>query len=363
MSKLWKFKALDSLFFRDGSPYNAGEGGQGQVAANFPPYMTTVQGAVRTALAAGQGWSPEMPGKWPEELGTTEDLGKLTLRGPYLFKGEVVFFPAPLLYLQKKDGEEISCTFLVPGEEIECDLGIKRLPQPALPLEGAKAPEGYWLTRSGLEKVLAGKAPVKEDMVNQEELWKTENRTGIELNRYTRTSQDSMIYFCVQVRPEKDVSLGVSVSGVPEDWHRQVPAAVRLGGEGRLAEIKVNNIETDILPPPTLYPEGGSINFTVVLITPGFYEDTRDVIENGPPGIPGKCISACIGRVQQVGGWDIANCCPRPLHPVIPAGSAWFYQAEEKELDNIRSLHGKCPGSKAEYGFGQIVIGCWRDAK
>jgi len=350
MSKLWKFSALDSLFFRDGTPYNAGEGGQ--VTVGFPPYMTTLQGAVRTALASGQGWTPEQPDKWPKELGIPEDLGKVALQGPYIFKDKEILFPAPLLYLQKKDGEEISCTLLVPGEEMECDLGTKRLPKPTLKLEGAKAPEGYWLKRSGLEKVLAGKVPAKEDMVDQEGLWKSENRTGIGLNHETRTSQDGMIYSCVQVRPEKNVSLGVFVSGVPEDWHRQVPAVVPLGGEGRLAAIEVDDNGEDIVPPPVLQPQGGTVNFTVVLITPGYYEeDTREVIENGPPGIPGQCISACVGKVEQVGGWDIKNCRPRPLHPVIPAGSAWFFRAEENELDSIRSLHGKCLGIKEEYGF------------
>lgn len=362
MSKLWKFKALDSLFFRDGTPYNAGEGGQGQVAANFPPYMTTLQGAIRTTLASGQGWTPEEPKKWPEVLGTPEELGKLILRGPYLFKGEEVLFPAPLLYLQKIEIENISCTRMVPGKAIECDLGKKRLPQPNQPLEGAKAPEGYWLKKSGLGKILAGELPTKTDIVDSRDLWKPEKRTGIELNLDTRTSQDSMIYSCVQVRPEKDVSLGVYVSGVPDEWHVQLPPVARLGGEGRLAAIKINNnTGEDILPQPELHPARGIINFTVVLITPGFYKDTSHVIENGPPGIPGDCISACVGRAQKVGGWDIVNRCPRPLHPVIPAGSAWFFQAEEKELGNIRSLHGKCLGLKEEYGFGQIVIGCWRD--
>jgi len=364
MSKLWKCNALDSLFFRDSSPYNAGEGGQGQVAANFPPFMTTVQGAVRTALAAGQGWSPEEQHKWPEELGTPEDLGELNLKGPYLFKGEEVLFPAPLLYLQKKEGEKIACTFLVPGEKTKCDLGEKRLPQPVSPLKGAKAPGGYWLKKSGLEKVLAGQKPAEEDMQEQQSLWKTENRTGIGLDQDTRTTEDRMIYYCAQVRPEKDVTLGVVVSGVPEEWHRQVPPVVSLGGEGRLAEITVEDNRKNILPSPVLTPEGGRINFTVVLITPGYYEkNTGGVIKNGPPGIPGRCISACIGRIQQVGGWDIVNCRPRPLYPVIPAGSAWFFQAGEEEVDHIRSLHGKCLGMKTEYGFGQIVIGCWRDMK
>lgn len=363
MSKLWRFNALDTLFFRDGTPYHAGEGGQGQVAAAFPPYMNTLQGAIRTALAAGQGWIPEKADKWPAELGTPADLGQLTLRGPYLFKEQDPLFPAPLLYLQKKEGRGLVFTFLAPGGEIECDLGRKRLPQPMQPLKGAKAPAGCWLKAGGFEKILAGHAPGEDEIIAQEGLWKSENRTGIRLDYKNGTAQEGMIYSSAQARPEKDVSLGVLVSGVPGDWQQQAPAVVRLGGEGRLASIEICDLEREIVPPPVLQPDGDVIRFTVVLITPGYYEDVAAVIEKGPPGLPGACIAACTGKLEQVGGWDMANHCPRPLYPLVPAGSAWFFQAGIDELENIESLHGKCLGSKEKYGFGQIVIGTWRDAK
>jgi hypothetical protein len=45
-TKIWEFKAVDTLFFRDGTPYNAGEGGGLGIKSIFPPYIFTLQGAV-----------------------------------------------------------------------------------------------------------------------------------------------------------------------------------------------------------------------------------------------------------------------------------------------------------------------------
>lgn len=81
------------------------------------------------------------------------------------------------------------------------------------------------------------------------------------------------------------------------------------------------------------------------------------VIKNGPPGIPGECISACIGKSVQAGGWDTQNFRPRPLEPLIPSGSTWFYEAGENELEQVLSLHGEVFDDAL--GFGQILIGLW----
>ena len=123
---LWMFSALDTLFFRDAAPFNSEEGGQSGVSGVFPTFMTTLQGAVRSALAYGQGWTPEKPQKWPQELGSHDKLGDLKLRGPYLMCNESYLFPAPLFLMQKKLAGEISYARLVPGEKVECDLGMLR---------------------------------------------------------------------------------------------------------------------------------------------------------------------------------------------------------------------------------------------
>ena len=64
---IWRFRALDTLFFRDGTPFNMEETGVAPQGV-FPPSIFTLQGAIRAAMAHFiKQW---VPGKeWPKELG------------------------------------------------------------------------------------------------------------------------------------------------------------------------------------------------------------------------------------------------------------------------------------------------------
>ena len=81
MSSLnFNFTLLDTGFFRGGQPFHAGEGGYSQLTSHFPPPMSTLQGAIRTALAAAHGWQPGQNDSWPEELGDADSLGRLSFQ-------------------------------------------------------------------------------------------------------------------------------------------------------------------------------------------------------------------------------------------------------------------------------------------
>ncbi len=109
------------VVFSDGTPFHLGEGGSVQPRGSFPPSMMPLQGPIRTALARGRGWRPNHPNRWPEELGTPDDLGDLRLRGPFLrFGGEPRLYPIPLVLFGKWGAE---LTRLVPGGEGGVRLG------------------------------------------------------------------------------------------------------------------------------------------------------------------------------------------------------------------------------------------------
>lgn len=353
---------LDTCFFRDAAPFNVGEGGYATARSVFPPAMTTLQGAIRTALALGRGWRPGNDTPWPAELGGSDDLGELVLRGPYLLFEDQPYFPMPLILIEKSG----DFTRLMPGEPVKCDLGDVRLPVPERRLDGAKLPEGRYLSRNGLQAVLEGGRPDwKKDVKTSNELWAEEQRVGLEREDSTRTAFEGHLYNCVHIRPVADVRLVVFVSGIPADWQVTGQRIIPLGGESRLAAVEIGVGEPGkILPPapPLRCGNDGKLRFTVTLITPGWYgkpEDVERVIRQGPPDVPGCCISACIGKAQQIGGWDIVNCQPRPLMPVLPPGSTWFYEADAADAGQVAGLHGECLSPREAYGFGQIVIGRW----
>jgi len=367
----WTFRFLDTCFFRDSLPFNMGEGGYTVTNSIFPPFMTALQGAVRCSLAAELGWSPGQDDKWPAELGDPDNLGGIRLRGPYLLKDSQPLFAAPLTLLTRKVREkkaggqgEYSFVRLKPGPEAQCDLGSVRLPVPDGLLPGAASPQNLFLTQSGLKAVLQGKLPGNGDILEKARLWNEEPRTGLERDDTKRTAIDSKLYNCTHVRPGRGVEVAVYVAGVPSGWNIRKRLAVSLGGEGRLAEVKVETpCSADIMPGPALPQpaKGRKMRFTVTLVTPGYYDDPHLAVREGPPGVPGRCVSACTGKAVRAGGWDLARREPRPLAPLLPAGSVWFYEAEAAGLNKVTTLHGQCLGDKTAFGFGQVAIGKWEE--
>lgn len=357
---IWSFQAVDTLFFRDGTPFNQGESPLGPIS-QFPPPIETLQGAIRTQMARVAGWKEGSP--WPDDLGTHDSLGHLRLTGPFLKYKEHMLFPVPTAVLRRKDGTYIR---LAPSKEsFSCDLGDVRLP--SLPMNdgadnrGAKNVERAWLSSGGFAKFLAGGLPDSDDVFLEDRLWRRETRTGIELNPESRTVNTGMLYSGTHIRPSPALSINVQVEGFPFN-EMLSPMMCRLGGESRQARTEVFPGKLPIPPLPELHEDNDRLHFTVTLLTPGFFaEETESVLRHGLPKVPGKLVTACIGKITQQGGWDLVHRRPRPLMPIVPAGSTWFYTAPSSESEHILALHGRHISLRPEYGYGQVAIGTWRD--
>jgi|GEM_PF-269172 len=170
--KMYKLTPVDTLFFRDGRPYNQGESSSTDVKSLFPPFAVTMVGALRASLSRGLGWNGK--GNWSSEikkkLGDGQDLGPMKFKGPYLIKGQEVLFPAPLNLLGKvsetEKGKWSQLNLLHPGEEVDCDIGDKvRLPALKNAI-GMKSLDGYYLTSWDLGVVLEGGDPSKVYVFN-----------------------------------------------------------------------------------------------------------------------------------------------------------------------------------------------------
>lgn len=379
MAEFWLFRPLDTLFFRDGSPFNAGEGSQMGVAGTFPPSMRTLQGAIRALLARQAGWREGETSKWPASLGDENHLGELVLRGPYLGvkrdEGWEWLFPAPAHLLRL--GNVGPVVRLAPSKEgVLTDFSAQepvRLPRPVgLPdrkgeHQSLKDVQDRWVTATGLQQVLAGEVPHR--LIRPSELWAQEPRVGIARERTTRTAAEGQIYSSVHTRLRKEVALAVRIEQSPIRWQPDQPAVITLSGQSRMATVEpfsapdAPGAPAPLPPAPSLEPTGNVLRFTITLVTPGVYSgaDAYQVVRYGPDGIPGRVISACVGRLGQQGGWDIRNRRPRPLKPVLPPGTTWFYEADKQAVEAVRELHGRCLGPEAEYGFGQVVVGKWEE--
>ncbi len=390
----WRFEALDTFFFRDGRPFNAGE--SVWIDSQFPPTGRILQGAIRTAVLTHLGVDFEAFAKGSEHspcthggrdltdaLGNAISLGKLTLTGPFLTLDDERLFPAPLDLV----GHDGGFVLLRPGDAVHCDLGPVSLPRASG--HGLKTQEGKYVQRQAMEKLLAGNAedivsvwhdgpnvagnlwPLFTETPDAPALADREPKIGLARDNDKRTSEQGMLYSIAPVRPRKGVSLVILVDGLDPSDCPSVPFCQRLGGERKLARVTVGR------PPswpamPSLSQHDGRFRFKFVLTTPAYFNGGwlptgfnqislagQTAWRGNLHGVTCDILSACVGKPQKIGGWDMANNQPRADETYVPAGSVFFCEADAGQTQDFSALHGNKIGANTEYGFGHLLVGNW----
>ncbi len=361
---------VDTLFFRDGTPFSADSSPQDGVTSVFPPHPGSLTGAIRAALALCNGWNGR--GLWPEEhngvLGDgPDDLGMLSFDGPFLLRCGQPLFRAPrhLLGSINHDGWTPR-VLLRPGSAAACDLGdAVRLPVPPTSDQrpDLKTGDDWWLTRTDMADVLRGEIPSGTGIVSRHELWSNEPRIGLARDRNTRTAQEGMLYSTQHVRLAQGVSLGAQIAGLPDDWTHPFGRIVPLGGEGRFAECQEWNADVTLDMPLQEIESHGRV--TIIALTP---LDIEEAVYLGkhPLDVTGdvRIVSACLDRPQRIGGWDSHAHRPLPLRSVLPPGSVLFCETREpgRFVDAISSNDRLVRvGSRRQHGFGLVALGIWSD--
>lgn len=397
----WRFGALDTWFFREARPFDIP--GSPELTSHFPPPAPTVAGAIKTLIGRQTGidWRGFKPkGEGEPDDGRYSPLGKLRLRGPFLWRDDGPLFPAPLFLLAKKKKTEaetaadkqpgILLSRLRIGGPVETDLGIVRLPE--LPTSGNDdADKGYkplenaWLTAAGLEAALNGDLPKPGDVFQADQLFDHEPRLGIGRNNATGTADDSQLYTTRHVRPRDGVGLLVGVADVPPEVQSE---PIRLGGEGRLALVDTvpGGLGLPAKPAPTTDTHG----LILVLLTPADLDDCWRLPKSETPrcpergsgegkywpveaeGVRLRVYSAVLGKPRREGGWHLAEGKPRRVDSFVPAGSAWYCEVEGAERadtrqavlkDAIEALHLKQIGDGQQLGRGLLAVGLWQNSE
>ncbi len=366
-----QFVPLDTWFFRDGTPFTAQNAPQEEVGSLFPPYPSTLVGALRAALARANGW--DGAGRWTpalcEVLGDgPADLGALSCAGPFVLQDEQPLFRAPryLLGASCEDRWRPS-GFIRPGCPVICDLGRVQLPEfpdAARDAGTLKTADDEWLTAPGMNAVLRGQLPGTDDVVSSRSLWSPEPRMGLERDHAARTAKEGMLYSSRHVRPGRSVSLGMRVSGVPEDWTRRaVSELAPLGGERRVAEVTTWTGDLRLDPPLDLITKTQRVS--LIALSPLDLEPETCRGQQAMMGLAGvRVVSACLERPQRVGGWDSLARRPLAVRSVLPPGSVLFCEIADVEGFEAAVAPGSGTaqvGSRQEWGFGLAALGVWPD--
>lgn len=353
--------------------------GASQLGSQFPPPVRTLIGAIRTAIG------DQMGGDWHgyrdacrrgidhplrDAIGTPESPGPLSFIGPWLSLNEERLYPIPSTLL---DGES-GMASLQPGEPAQTDLGCVRLPQMVPAVAGARPLEGAYVSTAGLQAILAGKLPEKDQIFHpagddrQPALFHREERLGIARDNARRVTGDGLLYQTSHIRTAPGLSVEIEVRGASVSAEG---GFVRLGAEGRFAHF--STIPAKGLPDLPA-PPADAAGLMLILLSPALFRDgwVPDGLKRVPDGsltvwegelhaVGMRLVCAVTGKPVREGGWDMANHMPRPLVSMVPAGSCYFVELPQGTnlQEAARQLHGRQIGQEQELGRGQIAVGYW----
>lgn len=372
------FNATDTLFFRESRPMES----MGELQSVFPPPIRTLAGAVRSLIGESMGvnWRDyENNENHPlrEIIGFSEQLGNLKLQGAWLAWNNERLYPAPL-HLLKKD--EALYRLELDKTGTWCDLGKKvRLPKlPNDKARGSKPLENTWLTAIGLQAVLNGNLPTKEQMKTANDLFQRESRLGIARDNARRTVEEGMLYQTQHIRPNANLAIQLDVDGLPKEMPSK--AIIRLGGEGRTASMQAQERVNAL---PSIADNTKTKGLLLYLLTPlptqpignvwqplpSFIREEREqqtVWVGTLNGIELELHGAITGKALREGGWDMAKHQPRPVISLIPAGSVFFCTVKDgNTVAAIKALHNQhiqqIGADLTAYGYGHLAVGIWND--
>ncbi len=383
---------LDTLFFRGGIPFHAGE--SSHVTSIFPPNPNTGYGFSRAVLLElfckklgvyikkGCNGCPHMDScHISAAVGDPSKRdGSLRVKGPYIHITERFFaLPCDVTWTKSNDTSQEIRPAILPDDAVPTDLGYVRFPIPRKEFGFPKGTGDYLLSESDLvsylrdESIAHSKLRVQSGENGLEPILSTERHIGIALERTSRTAKDEHLYSIETIRVHDGVTLWTGIEGLPPDLHLPKDRIVaRLGGEGKRVAVELTG-STKLPDPNITHIISESGRFKILLlqhtdfggswIPPGFKQSERDgkVVWTGVLNkVEMTLVSAKFSKPIYIGGWDTAKNRPRPLEPHLPAGSVLYMEVGNNVAEEVVSaIHDNHIGLKTEFGFGHSAIGVW----
>lgn len=372
---------LSPLIARDSRPFGMGQGNRVRSMDWISP--SVIAGAVRTAV-----WKAK-------DTLTPDQLKTIEVNGAFPIVDEQIYFPRPLDALIRKTDEATGTANILRVRPMSGSAGV-RMPHASLvPSDPVGMPEEDFKPESGdafwplatmakwlgceddqpVSMKLDGlSAPVKEDRTNVTIL--PESGAAEDARLFTTTGLDFVR------KPKEGTSKGRLSQmriGVRVNFgeHALLPERllVPLGGERRLAEVRMVGADKGFWEAPKSLSRAGKKGLRMVLATPAVFERgwlpgwLREKDGNLIGTIPGsgvsvRLVSAVVGRWKPLSGWSYekGRNGPKPLRRMVPAGSVYFFEVLEGGAGIadlwLRSVCDCVQDGRD--GFGLALWGFWR---
>jgi CRISPR-associated protein Cmr3 len=406
--RAFELHPVDTLFFRDARPMEAGAGSGGH-GANWP-LPPVVHAALRTALLrqvgdihprrSVQGHRRFRDGKLVNDPWIfTTAFRSLHTRGPLPVRDGRLFMPRPLdlVPVGVKGAGLLNPVTAPTGAS---NLPVQWLHPITVPGRADKRLLPEWVPLDAFITALAGRVPVLTD---HDPLSDCEHRLGIELNDNTGAAVEGRLYTAEHLRLREGVRLWVETAltdRAPLENKATLDSILNivfpLGGESRMVRCE----SSAVLPPAVDKPSGRFVKWVLsshavfsggwrpnwvdettgqVLLKQGevdrFPQESRQDWRKRVrqlPQVKARLVAACVAKPIHFSGWDTGWTPPgdvqaapggaKPTLLAAPAGSVYYFLTETDEDGQmlVDALHGRTRSDfLGEKGLGWGFCGTW----
>ncbi|WP_027003419.1 type III-B CRISPR module-associated protein Cmr3 [Hugenholtzia roseola] len=378
-----QIEAVDTLFFRDGKPFEMGD----EVWANgiFPPLPSVFYGAIRTTYFS----------QYPEKLSlvNTENdpTKKLKIKGVYLLKGTRPHFTMPTEMVEKEflvqEGmEQKESRAFYENNPIQNEVVFSSNPLFLNPYGEVEGANGF-IERGLLNKYLKDEFEATKDYYELNNYISDEYKVGIGRQNATRTTEEGKLYRVKlnhletieragkEIRRNKTYFLvDINLEVLGGDFK---PNFLKLGGENKIALCSKYDKAIKIEQ-----PEIGKF-FKLYFLSPAIFKKSEDKEHRGEggwlpdcfvldqtqkayigtwKGVKLKLLRSFVNGSVAVGGFDVKEKQPKPMYKAVPAGTVYHFEILENSYSlDIHQVFGNLDtplsDEYAEQGFGLSIVG------
>lgn len=365
---------VDTLFFRDNRPFEAGNDA---FAESTLPSPLTIFGALGdyflkqngTDLGKFRSGAVEDPilGKYDSNLINT----RLKIHGIFFSWQNRKYLPSPSnLFIYDS---RVWTANPSENKPFKWDIEDDDLMPLNLPPGKSDPVEGYLSIDEINEKYLLNKQ-TNLNICNLDKFFVTEQRFGHKLDRNTLVVEEGFLYSAAHFRFQEElggiqyekVKLGAVISDIVAD---EAETVINLGGEGKKVKLTLKNQQAEEFKnDEVLSLIKNNKRFFVYLLTPAIFHGgyTR---KEWPPDFKGATLKgAAVKKPVYISGWQRTKESygfPRPLKNAAPQGSVYFFQASGwavEQFDRLYNTYNMNTSLSEEYpcaGFGISLIGSW----
>jgi CRISPR-associated protein Cmr3 len=306
----YEFKPADTLFFRGAESLD--KGSDHRTTVLFPPSPDTIKGAIRTAYLIEKKIDFKLYNNTNynektviENIGRSSEKTPWEIIGPLVKKGDCLYIPAPCTWFFSKGKieQENNSIKIHKAKKITNPLIKKEDEKPIFWLKPASDDIelvslcGRWINVDAV----TGNAPAR--ILNPEDIFAYEERTGIGLDVLNRTVLAGHLFTMTHVRLLPSVSI---VFGITKGSGLSKTGIMKLGGEQRFGIYKEITLDLD------MGNEKGKefINLSPI---PAVNENGENISE----------YVLATGKIKYIGGWDLRKGFHKPLRGYYPAGTVF----------------------------------------